>query len=215
MATANLVYLVKSWEGIKDGNPRTVNLDPYLDPVGIATIGYGHMIYDQDTEKPLRGMTGLKKAASLYPNGISNEQADILLGADLDDLETRIRPGLRNDTAPGEFDSLVSFTFNLGLKALGQSTLLKMHNRKFPLVPIPNGQEAFELAARVRSRKLSKPQNLIEAFAAYSMARGAFFLGLFCRRLSEYALYTGMDGVGAVKIGVDRRAYIQQQVKRR
>lgn len=32
--------LIKSFEGILDGDPTTVNLDPYLDPVGIWTIGF-------------------------------------------------------------------------------------------------------------------------------------------------------------------------------
>jgi lysozyme len=31
--------LIKSFEGILDGDPSTSNLDPYLDPVGIWTIG--------------------------------------------------------------------------------------------------------------------------------------------------------------------------------
>jgi lysozyme len=46
--------LVKGFEGIPDGNPETVNIDPYLDPVQIWTIGWGHAI--RQNGYYLRGM---------------------------------------------------------------------------------------------------------------------------------------------------------------
>jgi lysozyme len=38
------VELIKAFEGIPDGDSSTVNIDAYLDPVGIWTIGWGHAI---------------------------------------------------------------------------------------------------------------------------------------------------------------------------
>ena len=38
------IELIKSFEGIPDGDPTTVRIDAYLDPVGIWTIGWGHAI---------------------------------------------------------------------------------------------------------------------------------------------------------------------------
>src|SRR3954465_13623009 len=75
--------LVKSFEGILDGDPSTVNLDPYLDPVGIWTIGWGHAIVVGG--QFLRGAGNRARARALYPGGITIPQAETLLRADLMD----------------------------------------------------------------------------------------------------------------------------------
>ena len=73
--------LIKSFEGIPDGDPTTVNLDPYLDPVGIWTIGWGHAI--RDSRGFLRGKENKRRAFSLYSGGLTLGQAEALLRADL------------------------------------------------------------------------------------------------------------------------------------
>src|SRR5918994_5079094 len=73
--------LIKSFEGIPDGDPTTVNIDPYLDPIGIWTIGWGHAI--SVGGKFLRGKEKRKAARDLYPGGITLEQAEQLLRGDL------------------------------------------------------------------------------------------------------------------------------------
>lgn len=116
--------LIKSFEGVMDGDPTTVNLDPYMDPVGIWTIGWGHAIFIGD--KPLKGEGNRAKAMGLYLGGITHAQAARLLEADvLDtcrDVEATIAPVSCTDN---QFAALVSFAFNLGATALGRSTLLK------------------------------------------------------------------------------------------
>src|SRR4051794_31205741 len=42
------VKLIRSFEGIEDGDPTTANLDPYLCPAGYWTIGWGHVVIGQD-----------------------------------------------------------------------------------------------------------------------------------------------------------------------
>ena len=37
------VELTKAFEGIPDGDPSTVNIDAYLDPVGIWTLSLIHI----------------------------------------------------------------------------------------------------------------------------------------------------------------------------
>ena len=94
--------LVKSHEGL-----RTT---AYRDPVGVWTIGYGH-------------------TASVKPGqNISEAQAEQLLRKDVGWAEDAVRAKVKVPLTQGQFDALVSFTFNLGAGALGRSTLLKKLN---------------------------------------------------------------------------------------
>jgi len=154
--------LIKSFEGIEDGDPSTVNLDPYLDPVGIWTIGWGHAItFDR---RFLRGATDKARAKSLYPNGISREEAERLLRHDIDKhaipLDTLVKVELTNN----QHAALVSFVFNLGPGNLERSTLLKLVNQK-----------KFSLAAG--------------EFRKWNKAGGKTLKGLTRRREAEAALF--------------------------
>ena len=94
--------LIKSHEGL-----RTT---AYQDPVGVWTIGYGHT----GTAKP-----GQK---------ITEAQAEQLLRQDVGWAQDAVRKNVKVPLTQGQFDALVSFTFNLGAGALGRSTLLKKLN---------------------------------------------------------------------------------------
>ena len=94
--------LIKSHEGLRTS--------AYQDPVGVWTIGYGHT----GTAKP-----GQK---------ISEAQAEQLLRKDVGWAEDAVRKNVKVPLTQGQFDSLVSFTFNLGAGALGKSTLLQKLN---------------------------------------------------------------------------------------
>jgi lysozyme len=59
------VDLVKQYEGIPDGNPATDNIDPYLDPVGIWTIGWGHAITYQG--RFLKGLRIRRRCKACIP----------------------------------------------------------------------------------------------------------------------------------------------------
>lgn len=124
ISTAGL-NLVKKWEGIMDGDPSTVNLDPYLDPVGIWTIGWGHAILDE-RGKFLRGPESRSKAFALYPGGITLAQAEVLLESDLLDASKDVSALAKVPLNDNQFSALVSFEFNAG--ALGRSTLLALLN---------------------------------------------------------------------------------------
>ncbi|MDB5988539.1 MAG: glycoside hydrolase family 24 [Nevskia sp.] len=118
--------LIKSFEGIPDGDPSTVNLDPYLDPIGIWTIGWGHAISHGNDW--LRGKENRKLAQSLYPGGITIAQAEVLLRADLMDAGKDVVAVVKVPLNDNQLGALVSFVFNLGLGNLKISTLLKMLN---------------------------------------------------------------------------------------
>ena len=121
--------LVKAFEGLPDGDPTTVNLDPYLDPIGIWTIGYGHAIRGANG-KYLRGEADREKAKALYPDGLTLEQAELLLRADMLDSCRDVQAVVKVPLSDNQFAALVSFEFNCG--GLGQSTLLRMLNAGEP-----------------------------------------------------------------------------------
>lgn len=118
--------LIKKFEGIPDGDPSTVNIDPYLDPVGIWTIGWGHAISVGGSY--LRGRENRKAARDLYPGGITIEQAEQLLRGDVLDTCRDVEALVESPLTDNQFGALVSFTFNLGRGNLSKSTLLRKLN---------------------------------------------------------------------------------------
>jgi lysozyme len=120
------IDLVKAFEGIPDGDPTTVNIDPYLDPIQIWTIGWGHAI--RQNGRFLRGTPDRAAAFALYPGGITKNQAEGLLAADLMDVGRDVQPLVTVLLSDNEFAALVSFAFNLGINNLKSSTLLRELN---------------------------------------------------------------------------------------
>lgn len=159
--------LIKSFEGIMDGNPSTVNLDPYLDPVGIWTIGWGHAITYGISF--LRGKKGKQIARSLYPGGITLAQAEEMLRQDVFEVTLEVLYLVKVPITDNQFAALVSFTFNLGAGGLERSTLLRLVN-----------QGKFQ-AASAEFRKWNKARNPKGVLVRLG--------GLSRRRAAEMALF--------------------------
>ncbi|MBR8502031.1 lysozyme [Enterobacter asburiae] len=101
------IALIKQFEGCK--------LTAYQDSVGVWTIGYG---WTQPVDgKPIRaGMT------------IKQETAERLLKTGLVSYEIDVSRLVKVSLTQGQFDALVSFTYNLGARSLSTSTLLRKLN---------------------------------------------------------------------------------------
>ena len=97
--------LIKSHEGFRSR--------PYLDAVGVPTIGYGNTFYPDG------------RKVSLSDPAISESEASQLLARTLKDFARQILPFLPQGLNQNQFDALLSFAYNLGPGALKTSTLLK------------------------------------------------------------------------------------------
>lgn len=146
---------------------------PYNDPAGHATVGYGHLLhYGPVTDADRRGVwiAGQKR-----PGQLTREEARRLLAKTLSD---HYEPAVRNLFANtgylrGQFDqtlfdALVSATYNLG-----------------PGVVTP-GTPGFETIGR--AIQSADVEAIANALPLYDKAAGKKLLGLTRRRLSEKRL---------------------------
>jgi lysozyme len=102
-ASELLIEKLKEFEGFRR--------DAYRDAAGVLTIGYGH------TGRDVR-----------EGDRITTYGAEQLLLIDLKEHEAAVRQ-LHVARSQGQFDALVSFSFNLGVGRLQRSTLLKVIRR--------------------------------------------------------------------------------------
>jgi len=95
--------LIKDFEGCI--------LQTYDDGVGVLTIGYGHT----------QGVT--------WGQTITQLQAEEILKQDLNYFEKSVTDLVKVPLTDNQFAALVSFTFNVGVGALTESTLLRSLNQ--------------------------------------------------------------------------------------
>lgn len=129
------IDIIKSFEGIADGDPTTVNLDPYLCPAGYWTIGWGHVVRDSRGAM-IRGAENKRAARAIYPNGITRQDADRLLQSDVFNFALCVDELVKVHVSDNQFCALVSFAFNVGIGAFERSTLLLLLNKRdFDAIP--------------------------------------------------------------------------------
>lgn len=149
---------------------------PYLCPAHIWTIGYGHVLYQDQIRLPMVRPPGKTKAdipmiRSEMPLKLEDfrvwtkQEIDELFSTDVASFERgvlRLVPGVVG--RQGSFDALVSFAFNVGAGNLQRSTIRMKANR---------GE--WEEAA--------------DAFLLWNKAGGKVLAGLDRRRKDERALF--------------------------
>ncbi len=126
------IALIKSFEGLHDGDSRTPTLEPEMCPRGIWTVGWGHAIFVGG--RPLIGEAtkdaAMKWYFQRYPSGMTKADADVLFIMDLAERENAVEKMITVPVTDNQFAALISFAYNLGLKALSESTLLRRLNAK-------------------------------------------------------------------------------------
>jgi len=147
---------------------------PYLCPAHIWTIGYGHVLYQEQIRLPMvrpEGRTDIPMIRKEYPlkpedNRVwTKQEIEELFSDDVGNFERgvlRLVPGCAGKQ--GAFDALVSFAFNAGLGNLQRSTIRMKANRG-----------DWEGAA--------------EAFMVWTKGGGKVLPGLVKRRVAEKALF--------------------------
>ena len=103
--TQDGIDLIKRFEGFSS----TV----YICPAGYPTIGYGHLVRSGE-----------------FFSEISEAEAEELLRKDVESAERAVLRLVNVPLTDGQFDALVSFTYNLGSGALQCSTLRRKVNRQ-------------------------------------------------------------------------------------
>ncbi len=100
----------------------------YNDPAGHCTIGYGTLVH--------RGNCNGSETDE-FKAGISEERATELLEQEIRRVEEVINSSVTVPLSQSQFDSMVSFAYNIGTGAFRNSTLLKKMNQSdFAAVPV-------------------------------------------------------------------------------
>lgn len=120
----------------------------YLCPAGYLTVGYGHVVKNPDA----------------FRQPITEDEAAEILAVDVGTAERAVLRLISVPLTDGQFDALVSFTFNLGAGALQRSTLRRKVNRE-------------------------EDEDVPAEFLRWVWAGGRKLNGLIRRRQAEAALY--------------------------
>jgi lysozyme len=136
---------------------------PYQCPALLYTVGVGHVIDPSHAKVPFANRKQLP-----IPDGwdrvLSAEEIDEILRKDLNRFEAGVLRLIKVKLTQGQFDALVSFSFNVGLGNLQNSTLRMKLNRG-----------DYEGAA--------------EQFLVWTKAGGKVLKGLVIRRTHEKEMF--------------------------
>lgn len=105
---ANGYKLIQGFEGLR--------LNAYKDSVGIPTIGYGNITYENG-EKVKMG------------DKISQERADALFRFFADRFAAQVDAAITVPVTQNQFNAVVSLAYNIGIGNFRKSTLLKKLNK--------------------------------------------------------------------------------------
>jgi len=111
------IEIIKFYEGLKDGDPDTPGLDPYICPAGHPTIGWGSTW----------GFDG--KRITMGHRPITVEEAVLLLKQELARAEKAVSRLVKVALTENQFSALVSFVYNVGSGNFAASTMRSKLNR--------------------------------------------------------------------------------------
>lgn len=155
----------------------------YLDGGGIPTIGYGSTYYKDNSKVKMGDIISEPNALELFKDIVSNR------------FEIGVTKLLKRTIKQNEFDALVSFAYNIGLKGLSESTLLKIINddRYFDKKQYSILDLGFNDSILKRVKVEYSTLSLIKGnFIKWSFDNGKFVEGLYTRRKKEADIYEGI-----------------------
>jgi lysozyme len=149
------IGMIKHHEGVRQ--------KPYRCPARLWTIGVGHVLYPEQGKLKIDDRDGFP----LRPEDdrkFTMDEVDAILAADLQRFERGVEKFVSVALTQGEFDALVSFSFNVGLGTLQRSTLRAKLNR-------------------------NDKDGAADELLKYCLAGGKILKGLQNRRIDERALF--------------------------
>lgn len=112
------LYLIAEFEGL--------SLKPYMCPAKKATIGYGNTYYKDGTK------------VTMLDKPITKEEAIKLLEIIVDSFAKQVSKLVTSPLNQNQINAIVSFTYNVGVGNLKNSTLLKLINKDHNQLAISN-----------------------------------------------------------------------------
>jgi lysozyme len=149
------IEVIKHHEGVRQ--------KPYRCPAKLWTVGVGHVIYPEQGKLKLEDRDSFPVRVAdmrLY----SMEEVNAILRSDLARFERGVAQYCPVAFTQGQFDALVSFSFNVGLGTLQRSTLRQKVLR-------------------------GDMEGAAEELLKYCMAGGKILKGLQNRRIDERAMF--------------------------
>jgi lysozyme len=140
-----------------------IRYKPYRCPAKLWTVGVGHVLYPEQGKLKIEDRDGF----ALRPEDnrvFSKDEVDGILRSDLARFERGVVQFCPVPLSQGMYDSLVSFSFNVGLGTLQRSTLRQKLLR-------------------------GDKTGAAEEFLKYCMAGGKILKGLQNRRIDERAMF--------------------------
>ena len=149
------IAMIKHHEGVRQ--------KPYRCPAKLWTVGVGHVLYPEQGKMKIEERDGfpLKDADN---RTFSMDEVDGILKADLARFERGVVQFCPVPLTQGQYDALVSFSFNVGLGTLQRSTLRQKVLR-------------------------GDMEGAADEFLKYTKAGGKELKGLVIRRKDERALF--------------------------
>jgi lysozyme len=153
--SAKTIEMIKHHEGVR--------FKPYQCPAKLWTIGVGHVLYPNQGKMPIDQRGGFQLAQE-DNRSFSKDEVNAILRADLARFEKGVATYCPVPLTQGQFDALVSFSFNVGLGTLQRSTMRQK---------VLRGDMA----------------GAAEELLKYCMAGGKVLRGLQNRRIDERAVF--------------------------